>query len=496
MSPDDIVRYWKNAGLAKWLGKSRVFDDELRRRFLRLHEDAAAGRLRVVGDPTGGALALMILLDQFPRSAFAGSRACTPPTRSRGTTPIALCDPASTRSSMSPCGSSSTFRSHSEQLDDQDRSVELRERIGYSANARRHRDIIRRFGLPAPEPHFGVGRLLPKSKRSSMQAVLLDEQLGTCPSEEPELRWLGPIGRTAMITHCAANPSSAGLRPRVPVLPDGEAAERRNGGAALMAIREAEKGRINVGPRAKTRERDGKPLDLKILPMQCLAIYSASKHALEGCSESLDHELKPHGIDLDGHCSGPARDTGDLAGPDIAILAQNGAFHPAPRQQAAVRRVQRSAAFSRTNPHLTPTREYQGREDHPGRSRQSARANSSYPQRLKAWKRPALVIIDDVGLGQVRKSPDEPSAAHTLYNLIDRRQGQASTAISSNIKLSRWGRYLGDATAAAAILDRLAMHAIRIDIDGTSYRQHAGKDLTAKLAGNMGRHQPLMAPRR
>lgn len=108
-------------------------------------------------------------------------------------------------------------------------------------------------------------------------------------------------------------------------------------------------------------------------------------------------------------------------------------------------------------------------------------ADNTYPKRLKAWIRPALLVIDDVGLGQVRKNPDEPSAAHTLYNLIDRRHGQSSTAISSNIKLSRWGRYLGDATVTAAILDRLAMQAIRIDIDGPSYRQHVGKDLAAKL---------------
>jgi DNA replication protein DnaC len=38
--------------------------------------------------------------------------------------------------------------------------------------------------------------------------------------------------------------------------------------------------------------------------------------------------------------------------------------------------------------------------------------------------------------------------------------------------LRKWGRYLGDDTVAAAILDRLAMHAIRINIDGPSYRQH------------------------
>jgi len=97
-------------------------------------------------------------------------------------------------------------------------------------------------------------------------------------------------------------------------------------------------------------------------------------------------------------------------------------------------------------------------------------ADNSYPQRLKAWARPDLLVIDDVGLGQVRQRDDEPTAAHTLFNLVDRRHGKLSTAVSSNIDLRQWGRYLGDATVAAAILDRLAMHAIRIDVDGPSYR--------------------------
>lgn len=107
-------------------------------------------------------------------------------------------------------------------------------------------------------------------------------------------------------------------------------------------------------------------------------------------------------------------------------------------------------------------------------------ADGTYARRLKAWARPALLIIDDVGLGQVKKRDDEPTAAHTLFNLVDRRHGRASTAITSNIKLSEWGRYLGDATLTAAILDRLAMHAIRIDIDGPSYRQHLAEERAAK----------------
>jgi DNA replication protein DnaC len=107
-------------------------------------------------------------------------------------------------------------------------------------------------------------------------------------------------------------------------------------------------------------------------------------------------------------------------------------------------------------------------------------ADSTYPLRLKAWARPQLLIIDDVGLGQVRQRDDEPTAAHTLFNLIDRRHGKLSTAVTSNIDLRQWGRYLGDDTIAAAILDRLAMHAIRIDIDGPSYRQHVAAERAAK----------------
>ena len=72
-----------------------------------------------------------------------------------------------------------------------------------------------------------------------------------------------------------------------------------------------------------------------------------------------------------------------------------------------------------------------------------------------------------------------------LYNLLDARHTRASTAITSNIKLSAWGKYLGDAALAVAILDRLAMRALRVDIDGPSYRQHVAeqraKERGAKL---------------
>jgi DNA replication protein DnaC len=67
------------------------------------------------------------------------------------------------------------------------------------------------------------------------------------------------------------------------------------------------------------------------------------------------------------------------------------------------------------------------------------------------------------------------------------RTPRLSARLQHNVDLREWGRYLGDATVAAAILDRLAMHAIRIDIDGPSYRQHVATE-------RAGRKHPRPAP--
>jgi DNA replication protein DnaC len=99
-------------------------------------------------------------------------------------------------------------------------------------------------------------------------------------------------------------------------------------------------------------------------------------------------------------------------------------------------------------------------------------ADGSYERRMKSWCRPTFLVIDDVGLGQLKRQGDEPTPAHMLYTLLDRRHQNGTTALTSNIKLSAWGKYLGDATLAGAALDRMAETSIRIDIDGPSYRQH------------------------
>jgi len=51
-------------------------------------------------------------------------------------------------------------------------------------------------------------------------------------------------------------------------------------------------------------------------------------------------------------------------------------------------------------------------------------ADGSYPARLKRWAAPDFLVIDDVGLGEVKKRDDEPPRRHTIFNLIDRRHGR------------------------------------------------------------------------
>src|SRR5262245_66639092 len=69
---DEIVSFWRAAGAERWFNKDTSFDEEIRRRFLDTYEDAATGKLSDWEKNAHGALALLILLDQFPRNMFRG----------------------------------------------------------------------------------------------------------------------------------------------------------------------------------------------------------------------------------------------------------------------------------------------------------------------------------------------------------------------------------------------------------------------------------------
>jgi len=69
---DAVLSFWREAGYDKWFGKDAAFDAAVREKFLPTYDAAAAGKLSSWEAAADGALALCIVLDQFPRNLFRG----------------------------------------------------------------------------------------------------------------------------------------------------------------------------------------------------------------------------------------------------------------------------------------------------------------------------------------------------------------------------------------------------------------------------------------
>ncbi|QFU16031.1 DUF924 family protein [Microvirga thermotolerans] len=149
-SPQDVLAFWREAGPDKWFAKDEAFDRACRDRFMTTYQAAARGDLNEWELSPEGALAVVLLLDQFPRNMFRGTRDVYK------TDPAALLtadraiergydmrvDPALRRFFYLPF-------MHSESLRHQERSVVLNEALGDPDSikwARHHRDVIARFG--------------------------------------------------------------------------------------------------------------------------------------------------------------------------------------------------------------------------------------------------------------------------------------------------------------------------------------------------------------
>ncbi|MFN7621203.1 MAG: DUF924 family protein [bacterium] len=70
ITPSDVIAFWKEAGPSKWFAKDEAFDALFRERFEVAHHAAARRALDHWAETAQGSLALLILLDQFPRNAF------------------------------------------------------------------------------------------------------------------------------------------------------------------------------------------------------------------------------------------------------------------------------------------------------------------------------------------------------------------------------------------------------------------------------------------
>ena len=157
--PEDVLSFWREAGYDKWFTRDDAFDAAIRDNFLLTYEAAAAGKLSAWEATADGALALCIVLDQFPRNLFRGD----PRTYGTDEAARAVANRALKRGYDQDVpdelrGFFFLPFMHSEDPIDQERCVQLY-REAESADlkyAEEHRDIIRRFGrFPHRNPILG-----------------------------------------------------------------------------------------------------------------------------------------------------------------------------------------------------------------------------------------------------------------------------------------------------------------------------------------------------
>lgn len=148
-SPRPVLDFWRAAGPRRWFKRDDAFDREFRERFLAAHDAAASGELASWTATAEGALALVLLLDQFPRNAFRG----TPRVYATDAQARDIAD-AAIRAGFDDAVEQDLRQffylpfMHSERLQDLDRCVRLNEPVGGESlrYALHHREIVRRFG--------------------------------------------------------------------------------------------------------------------------------------------------------------------------------------------------------------------------------------------------------------------------------------------------------------------------------------------------------------
>jgi uncharacterized protein (DUF924 family) len=150
-SIDDILAFWFAPETRPlWFERDPAFDADIARRFGPMIEEAADGRLAFWGKEPEGALALCLLLDQFPRNIWRGTpRAFAYDIFALGVAEEALA--AGHDRALPPDRRLFLYLplEHSEDLGRQERCVALMAALGDPIlldYAVRHRDIVARFG--------------------------------------------------------------------------------------------------------------------------------------------------------------------------------------------------------------------------------------------------------------------------------------------------------------------------------------------------------------
>ena len=148
--PDEVLAFWREAGSERWYNRDHAFDALMRERFLGLWQEAVAGKLSSWEATDDGALALVIVLDQFPRNMFRdGPEAYSSDALAREIATRALARGTDKRVEAPLLQFLYLPFMHSENWADQRRCIELFRSANNAENLRyaeEHANIISQFG--------------------------------------------------------------------------------------------------------------------------------------------------------------------------------------------------------------------------------------------------------------------------------------------------------------------------------------------------------------
>lgn len=105
----------------------------------------------------------------------------------------------------------------------------------------------------------------------------------------------------------------------------------------------------------------------------------------------------------------------------------------------------------------------------------SGLADDSIEEKLKAYVRPDVLLIDEIGFDRLEQ--ESSRNASLFFKVIEGRYCKNTTMLTTNIDFKALGQYLGDPVVTTAMVDRMVHHALIITIDGPSYRMHESKRL-------------------
>jgi len=171
-TPSDVLEFWfSDQSRALWFEKNAAFDEAIRGRFEDTVRAAADGELEHWERTAPGALALVIVLDQFPRNLYRGSaRAFAADARAREVADRAIVRRLDQEIPLAQRHFFFLPFEHSESSGDQERSIALfqawaeahdgpaRDRaLEQMRYVHRHAEIVARFGR-FPHRNEALGR--------------------------------------------------------------------------------------------------------------------------------------------------------------------------------------------------------------------------------------------------------------------------------------------------------------------------------------------------